>query len=146
MTKLLNLTTEDCIFLAKGNLASAESLLKAVCSFSLNNFACYHCQQAAEMAAKAVFTEKFPDLDFEKTHDIVRLLNQLPDELKGEQAENLYLTASQLTIYAAKTRYEETRNIDIQYTDKRTEDAIDKAAKFIAWAEKTIQEIRDGKK
>jgi len=146
MTKQANLTTEDCLFLAKGNLASAESLLKTVHSFSLNNFACYHCQQAAEMASKAVFTESFPDVDFEKTHDIVRLLNQLPDEVKAEQAENLYLIASELTIYAAKTRYEETKNIEILYTDKRTEDAIQKAAKFIAWAEKAIQEIRDSKK
>lgn len=64
--------------------------------------AIYHCQQAAEKAIKGFLT--FYDIRFEKTHDIVALLNLASQ--KGKDKISHYLDmGSHLTPYASEFRY-----------------------------------------
>lgn len=85
---------------------------------------CFHAQQAAEKALKAILIAH--DLDFPRLHSIERLIGLLPAEI----ALPLWLPeAAELTAYATVTRYP-------VFDNAITEEALSSAA---ALAEQTVR-------
>lgn len=63
---------------------------------------CYHCQQAAEKALKALIIAKIENFDVPKTHDLAFLVDLLSEYF--EISNSLYNACSDLTPYAVKVR------------------------------------------
>ena len=87
---------------------------------------CFHAQQAAEKAVKAVLLDR--NVDFPNTHD----LGKLVEEVTGR---GLALTpnvgrAEELTRYASETRYPHSQEI----TDENISDALLIAEATVEWA------------
>lgn len=90
---------------------------------------CFHAQQAAEKAIKAVLTLRA--IDFPKSHDIAELVSLLqpadvPDDLWA---------ADSLTEYAVVTRYP-GRNPPVSEEEYRQ--AIPLAEQVVRWAERIV--------
>lgn len=64
---------------------------------------CYHCQQAAEKAIKALILSKETSNGLPKVHDLSFLLNQLKNQINIE--EKYYDYADTLTPYGVSARY-----------------------------------------
>jgi len=94
---------------------------------------CFNAQQAAEKALKAVCI--FRELDFPKTHSLVRLLDILA--AGGVQVPEAVQMADILTQYAVQTRY--PGPIEEVTPDEYTE-AVALAAKVVFWAEEFVQQ------
>ena len=92
---------------------------------------CFHAQQAAEKALKAVLV--FRSVPFPKTHNIRTLMDLLPEDLNlREEAER----AAILTDYAVLTRYPG----DLEpVTEEEYLEAIRIAETVVQWAEKIIK-------
>lgn len=82
---------------AKGDLSLARICLPPGVPYEL---LCFHAQQAAEKAIKAVLIHH--GIDFPYTHNIQRLVELLPTELLTEKA---FLRAALLTPFAVMARY-----------------------------------------
>jgi HEPN domain-containing protein len=115
---------------AKSNLLLAEKggRLKGVRFEDL----CFNAQQAAEKALKAVCLAN--DLEFPKTHSIVRLVDIL--ESGGIKIPEAIREADILTQYAVETRYPSWVE-EIDRTEYR--EAIAIAARVVFWAEKMVK-------
>jgi HEPN domain-containing protein len=94
---------------------------------------CFNAQQAAEKALKAVCIQH--NLDFQKTHSLVRLMDileaggvSLPDEVKR---------ADVLTQYAVQARYP---GWEEEITEEEYKDVLALAAGVVFWAERTLAE------
>lgn len=94
---------------------------------------CFNAQQAAEKALKALCLHK--EIDFPKTHSIVRLMDileengvNIPDEIKEGDI---------LTDYAVQTRYPGWAEA---ITQEEYTEAIQLAARILFWAEKSIDQ------
>ena len=98
---------------------------------------CYHCQQTAEKAVKAVIVSMGAQGGLPKVHSISFLLNQIKDQLKDENGitieEPLYDAADLLTPYGIVPRYPS----EMEFNDLETEDALNNAKTILDWA-KTI--------
>lgn len=92
---------------------------------------CYHCQQAAEKALKAVLLGHH--VDFPPTHNLKKLLDLLPAPLSVPRA---VADAASLSDYALKGRYP-LDFLDVSQEDYRT--ALKLAAGVILWAEKALR-------
>lgn len=93
---------------------------------------CFHAQQAAEKALKAVLIAL--GIVFPRTHSIRRLLDLLPADLAVP--EDIQEAAS-LTDYAVLTRYPG----DLEPVDNEEyQEAIRLAETVLSWAEQTIQD------
>ena len=92
---------------------------------------CFHAQQAAEKALKAVLV--FRSVPFPKTHNIRTLMDLLPEDLNlQEEAKE----AAILTDYAVLTRYPG----DLEpVTEEEYLEAIRIAETMVQWAEKIIK-------
>ena len=92
---------------------------------------CFHAQQAAEKAFKAVLVFLF--VPFPKTHNIRTLLDLLPDamDLPAEVQE-----APSLTDYAVLTRYPGDFEPD---TEQEYLEAVRIAEAVVQWAEKIVK-------
>ena len=92
---------------------------------------CFHAQQAAEKALKAVLV--FRSVPFPKTHNIRTLMDLIPEDLNlREGAER----AAILTDYAVLTRYPG----DLEpVTEEEYLEAIRIAETMVQWAEKIIE-------
>lgn len=128
------ISSDSSLFLARENLVSAKVLYDAEVHPKLYNQVCYHCQQSAEMAVKSVYARKFPDSNFQKTHDLERLLDCL-NLAENEEKEQLYSMASVLSPFATETRYGESYNIISEFDDNLAQLAIKYAERFLSWAE-----------
>jgi HEPN domain-containing protein len=93
---------------------------------------CFHAQQTAEKALKALLIAL--GIDFPRTHSIRRLLDLLPADLNVP--ESIQETAS-LTDYAVLTRYPG----DLEPVDEEEyQEAIRLAETVLSWVEQAIQE------
>lgn len=115
---------------AKSNLQLAEKggRLKGVRFEDL----CFNAQQAAEKALKAVCLAY--ELEFPKTHSIVRLLDIL--ETGNIDIPQTVKDADVLTQFAVETRYPTWVE---EVTRKEYKDAVAIAARVVSWAEKMIK-------
>jgi HEPN domain-containing protein len=91
---------------------------------------CFHAQQAAEKALKAVLIAC--GVPFPFTHNLRRLVDLLPAHITPDQA---ILVCDQLTVYAAATRYplDEPPVTDLEYRE-----AVSIAAAVVSWAERQL--------
>jgi len=93
---------------------------------------CFHAQQAAEKALKALLIAL--GIDFPRTHSIRRLLDLLTTDLNVP--ETVQETAG-LTDYAVLTRYPG----DLEpVTEEEYQEAIRLAEMVLSWVEQTMQE------
>jgi HEPN domain-containing protein len=94
--------------------------------------ACFHAQQCAEKALKALLTHL--DISFPKTHAIEVLLDLLATA--GIKVPPVIDEADTLTQYAVQTRYPgKWETIDREETEK----AILKAANVLKWIEELLE-------
>jgi HEPN domain-containing protein len=92
---------------------------------------CFHAQQAAEKALKAVLL--YRKIDFPLTHDIEGLIDIF--DKAGIPVPSDFQGAGVLTPYAVETRY--PGNLD-EMTEKEVKEAITLAEKIVKWAEENI--------
>ena len=92
---------------------------------------CFHAQQAAEKALKAVLVDR--TIDFPYTHDIGELLATL--EQAGLTYDVSSPEASRLTRYAVLTRYP---GLADPITDEEYRAALELADEIVRWAESQI--------
>ena len=92
---------------------------------------CFHAQQTAEKALKAVLIAF--EIPFPRTHSIRRLLDLLPPDLSVlEDVQN----AASLTDYAVLTRYPG----DLEpVNEEEYQEALRLAEAVLSWAERSIQ-------
>lgn len=93
---------------------------------------CFHAQQAAEKAIKAVY--KKHDLTFRYTHDLGELLADLMD--KGITIPPEVEEAQILTAYAWEARYP---GLAEPVTDEEYREAIQQADDVVRWAKNLIK-------
>ncbi|HEV8574581.1 MAG TPA: HEPN domain-containing protein [Dehalococcoidia bacterium] len=91
---------------------------------------CFHAQQAAEKALKAVLIAH--ELPFPRTHNLRTLLDLLPQTL-APLAE--VQDAARLTDYAVFSRYPAEAE---PVTEEEHQEAVRLATAVLAWAEQTI--------
>ena len=93
---------------------------------------CYHCQQAAEKAIKAVILSCGAPGGLPKSHDLVFLLNQVKNQVN---VENIYPAAQILTPYGVMTRY--PGEMDVEEHNARR--AVDYAGIILDWARENVK-------
>lgn len=89
---------------------------------------CYHCQQCAEKAIKAVIIAKYPQSGMPKLHDLSFLLNQLKNAVPIE--EKYYDYADSLTPYGVSIRYPHELSLE----DRHALTALQMANELLHWA------------
>ncbi len=92
---------------------------------------CFNAQQAVEKALKAVCLAN--DLEFPKTHSIVRLIDIL--ETAKIKLPNYVRESDMLTQFAVETRYP---GVNEKITKEEYKDAITISARVVFWAEKVL--------
>jgi HEPN domain-containing protein len=92
---------------------------------------CFHAQQSAEKALKAVLIAK--DTPFPRTHNIRTLLDLLPKSL---ELPDEVQRSGKLTAYAVASRYP---GVVEPINEEEHREAIDLAEAVVRWAEKIIQ-------
>lgn len=92
---------------------------------------CFHAQQAAEKALKAVY--QYHGLSFRYTHDLDELVSGLTQ--KGIQIPSDIDEAIVLTSFAWESRYP---NISEPVSKEEYQEALQHAEAVVAWAEKEI--------
>ena len=90
---------------------------------------CYHCQQTAEKAIKALFIYFDIPGGIPRKHDLSFLLNQLRN--KTDIPAELTRRADILSVYGIISRYPN----EIQVDDERTRLALQYAEAFLQWAQ-----------
>lgn len=101
--------------MAHGDLDVARILTDA--SEVRHSFICFHAQQAAEKAMKALLAAH--GLDIPRTHDLARLLVLLP-----ALGPNLAVEADILTPYAVASRYPDD---EVEYDECNAAEAVEAA-------------------
>jgi HEPN domain-containing protein len=116
---------------AKSNLNLAEKggKLKGIRFEDL----CFNAQQAVEKALKAVCLAN--DLEFPKTHSIVRLIDIL--ETAKIKIPNYIRASDTLTQFAVETRYP---SVTEKITKEEYKEVITIASRVVFWAEKLIEQ------
>lgn len=113
---------------AKNDLRMAEDGVKR--GYRLESL-CFHAQQAAEKALKAVLVQRH--IPFPKSHDLERLMGLLPIDLT---------LSPRLKKTAALTRYSEAGRYPHGFEDVVEEDyrvAVEMAKAVCDWAEKALK-------
>lgn len=102
------------------------------------NVICYHCQQAAEKAVKALIVYFGSQGGMPKVHDISFLLNQIKNivlEQKGITIEHdLLITANSLSKYGVAPRYPNEIEVD-EYQVKK---ALADSETILKWVDGVI--------
>lgn len=87
---------------------------------------CYHCQQAAEKAVKAVLVCEGASVP--RSHDVSYLLGRLP---QGRAVDDGLLDAADaLTPYGVAVRYPNELGLE----DRHAEQALEHASRLLSWA------------
>ena len=118
---------------AESDLAYALAKPKGV----LPEHRCFHAQQAAEKAIKAVLVAC--GVDFRPTHSIAFLLRELKS--RGIEIPAGIESATDLTTYATETRYPSIEEIP----ESRPDEEIRKARAALKWAKKEIAQAQKQK-
>jgi HEPN domain-containing protein len=92
---------------------------------------CFHAQQAAEKALKAVLASR--EIDFLYTHDIGELVSTL--EQSGVECTDISPEANRLTRYAVLTRYP---GLSEPITNEEYQAAARLAEEIFVWADSQI--------
>lgn len=102
------------------------------------NVICYHCQQAAEKAAKALIVYFGSQGGMPKSHDISFLLNQIRNiirEQKGIEIENDFIMmADSLSKYGTAPRYPNEIDVEEYHVKK----ALADSETFLKWVDNVI--------
>lgn len=93
---------------------------------------CYHCQQSAEKAIKALIISLQFESGLPQKHDISFLLDQIKNSV--DIPEECYDCADTLTPYCTSARYPSELFID----EKKVTEALSCSEKLILWAENEI--------
>ena len=99
---------------------------------------CYHCQQAAEKAVKALIVYFGSQGGMPKVHDISFLLNQIKNivlEKKGIEVEHsLLLIANSLSKYGVAPRYPN----EIEVDERQVKKALADSETILKWVDDVI--------
>lgn len=117
---------------AKMDLSSAKHLYDTFYPRPLQ-IICYHCQQAAEKALKAVIVAKGKPGGIPKIHDLEFLLSQMKNYVDIQ--EELWDYAEALTPYGIEIRYPGGTEV----TDEQAELGLKYADAIFLWA---VEEIK----
>ena len=98
---------------------------------------CYHCQQAAEKAIKAIIITCGAQGGIPKKHNLSFLLEQVRNKVKIP--EEYYDYADALTPYGIAVRYPNELGIE----ERHVRDALLHAQEIVAWAEKIVKQRYD---
>lgn len=93
---------------------------------------CYHCQQAAEKAIKAIIMAGGAQGGLPKLHDLSFLLNQIRNTVKIE--ERYYDYADALTPYGVSIRYPN----ELFLEERHAKEALRMAKEILEWAKDII--------
>lgn len=96
---------------------------------------CFHAQQAAEKATKALMIRR--GIDFPYVHDLGALLTLL--EEAGESVPDAVALSDQLTPYAAAARYP---GIAERVTEEDHAEAVQLAEAVVRWVRERLQQLR----
>ena len=121
-------SAQDWLARAKGDLALASIPLPE------NGFyedLCFHCQQAAEKAIKAVYQHR--NWTFRYTHDLDDLLTGLKQ--RGLACPERIREAALLTSYAWEARYP---GINEPVSGEEYQEALRQAREVVGWAEQIV--------
>lgn len=121
-------SAEDWLVRAKGDLAIARAPLPEGAFFE---DLCFHTQQAAEKALKAVY--QYHGWTFRYTHDLEELITGLKE--KGLRLPHDVVEADALTGFAWESRYP---GLSEPVTEAEYEVALQQAETVVAWAEGEI--------
>ena len=117
---------------AKQDLSIAKHLLNAFHPMPIEVI-CYHAQQAAEKAVKALIIFLHAGDTVPKVHDISYLLNILEAQLPV--SEECFDCADTLTPYGVAVRYPNELFLEAPHAKK----AIECAETILSWAEKILE-------
>ena len=118
--------------MAKQDEAVAEHLLESFRPVPVE-IICYHCQQAAEKAIKALLIAQGVD-SIPRSHDLSFLLNGL---VKPEVIpERVYEDADRLTPYGVAVRYPN----DLELEERHARQAMEAAREVLNWAKSIMIE------
>lgn len=95
---------------------------------------CYHCQQAAEKAVKALILSEGFSGDVPRKHDISFLLGQLKGSIEID--ERYYDYADTLTPYGVAVRYPSELHLEVRHAKT----ALQYARELLDWARQNITE------
>ncbi len=93
---------------------------------------CYHCQQAAEKAIKALYLAKEIPGGIPRKHDLWFLLDQIKNAVKIP--DSIYDAAEKLDPYAIVFRYPGENRID----DYRAKQALELAGSVVEWVKLSV--------
>lgn len=100
---------------------------------------CFDCQQAVEKSIKALLVDC--NIEFDKTHSIAKLLNQIEDA--GITVPEEIKETSELTVYAVDSRYPGDYD---PITESEYGLALTMAEKVVNWVEEKIEQTRKNEK
>lgn len=95
---------------------------------------CYHCQQAAEKAIKALIVQNGCKGGMPKIHDLSFLLGQIKNDIKIE--EKYYDYADILTPYGVSVRYPN----ELFIGEKHAANAVQYADRIVQWVHGCVDE------
>lgn len=127
-----NQIIEQWMKLAEEDLGVSKHLMETYYPKPLE-IICYHCQQAAEKALKAVIIFLNVPGEVPKKHDLSFLLNEIKSKVTIDEA--LYDYADVLTPYGVVIRY--PNEIDIE--ERHAERAVEYAEHILEWAKQIME-------
>ncbi len=133
---------QEWLAFAKTDYQSADYLNGAPFYPRPLNVICYHCQQAAEKAIKALIVYFGSQGGMPKVHDVSFLLNQIKNysvQQKGiEVTQDLMEIANSLSKYGVLPRYPNEIEVD-EYQVKK---ALNDAKQIMDWVEMVVRTKR----
>ena len=119
--------SEEWLSIAETDLGVARPLYETYHPKPLE-IICYHCQQAAEKAIKAVIIANGAQGGMPKLHDLAFLLDQIKNMVEIDEA--YYDYADELTPYGVAVRYPS----ELFLEERHAKSALNHAAEMLKWA------------
>ncbi len=124
-------TPQDWLARARGDLAMAHVPLP---EGGFYEDLCFHAQQAAEKAIKAIY--RHHGLGFRYTHDLDSLLTGLVDQ--GISIPEMIYECAVLTLFAWETRYP---GVGMPVSREEYLEAMQQAETVVTWAEQILDKV-----